>query len=552
MKYGKAKFLSTILLILAFVFCSFTAVLAFPDNVPAEDVAESRDHPLISRFPGSLIRYHVSRDYDEFTLPFSELTEAEFSEDYQKYSDDNLRLEGKMTQHFYMVPDNHSPLEIFRNYEHALKNNDFEIIAQQEGNIEDRFYRELYSTVNFRDASGTTFDGVAPRGDGARYMAARLSRPEGDVYVSIYTAYHRFYGSRWPDGQPAVFQVVMEEKELLADFIEVDVDFVSIEDEDDEADDFPDNVLAEDVTDSRDHPLLSRFPGSFIRFYQYRDYDEFILPLSELTEADFAEGYQEYAEKDLRLEGRLTQYFYMIPDRHSPLEIFRNYEQALKDNGFEIVAIQNGNMEESFYRNLYSGVNFREASETTFDGVNSDNDSARYIAARLSRSEGDVYVSVYAATHGFHGSRWPDGQPAVFQVVMEETELMTDLISVDSVMQDIESRGRASIYGILFDVDSDQIKQESEPTIAKIADLMNDNPDLDLHVVGHTDSTGGLEYNIDLSERRAQSVVEALIGDYNIEAGRLNAFGVGPLSPTSTNETDEGKRQNRRVELVKP
>ncbi len=70
--------------------------------------------------------------------------------------------------------------------------------------------------------------------------------------------------------------------------------------------------------------------------------------------------------------------------------------------------------------------------------------------------------------------------------------------------------------------------------------------------MGHTDNTGYLEYNIDFSERRAQSLVEVLVDDYNIDKNRLSPFGVGPLAPKATNETESGREQNRRVELVKP
>jgi len=69
--------------------------------------------------------------------------------------------------------------------------------------------------------------------------------------------------------------------------------------------------------------------------------------------------------------------------------------------------------------------------------------------------------------------------------------------------------------------------------------------------VGHTDSTGNLDYNIDLSERRAESLVEFLVNNYNIDQNRLNSFGVGPLAPKATNETENGRAKNRRVELVK-
>ena len=311
---------------------------------------------------------------------------------------------------------------------------------------------------------------------------------------------------------------------------------------------FPEGAPTKNVTDSRDHPLISRLPGSYIRFYESKDYDEFTLPLSELRDAEFGDKYKEFTEKNLRLEDKLTQHFYVVTEKYSTLEIFRNYEQALKENNFKIITQKNKGVEEGFYFPLYDGIDFDNAPETRFG----DRFNARYLAAKLSRSEGNVYISLFTARHGFHGGDWPDGHPAVFQVIVEETDLQTDLISIEGVMQDIRSKGKTAIYGIHFDVDSAKIKDESEPTIKKIAELIKENPDLKINVVGHTDSTGDLEYNIELSERRAESLVEVLANEYNIDENRLNSFGVGPLVPEATNETKDGRKQNRRVELVKP
>ncbi len=67
------------------------------------------------------------------------------------------------------------------------------------------------------------------------------------------------------------------------------------------------------MTDSRDHSLISRFPGSYIRYYDYKDYDEFTIPLSRLDQADISSDYQGYIEDNLRLEGRRTQAFLYGP-----------------------------------------------------------------------------------------------------------------------------------------------------------------------------------------------------------------------------------------------
>jgi outer membrane protein OmpA-like peptidoglycan-associated protein len=72
-----------------------------------------------------------------------------------------------------------------------------------------------------------------------------------------------------------------------------------------------------------------------------------------------------------------------------------------------------------------------------------------------------------------------------------------------------------------------------------------------LRVVGHTDSTGPLEANMRLSQARAEAVVQALAAQHGVATARVKGHGVGPLAPVATNDTEEGKAKNRRVELVK-
>jgi outer membrane protein OmpA-like peptidoglycan-associated protein len=83
-----------------------------------------------------------------------------------------------------------------------------------------------------------------------------------------------------------------------------------------------------------------------------------------------------------------------------------------------------------------------------------------------------------------------------------------------------------------------------------MAKLLRDFPDLKLHIVGHTDNVGGLEYNQKLSLTRAESVTKELVVRYAIAPARLRAAGVGPLAPVASNRTEEGQAKNRRVELV--
>jgi len=95
------------------------------------------------------------------------------------------------------------------------------------------------------------------------------------------------------------------------------------------------------------------------------------------------------------------------------------------------------------------------------------------------------------------------------------------------------------------------VKRESDPTVAEIAKLLKNEPSLKLLVVGHTDNVGTFEFNPVLSGLCAKAVVDELTAQYGVSAERLFPFGVSSASAVASNETDQGRTKNRRVELVK-
>ena len=119
------------------------------------------------------------------------------------------------------------------------------------------------------------------------------------------------------------------------------------------------------------------------------------------------------------------------------------------------------------------------------------------------------------------------------------------------IEQELKQKGQAEVYGIYFDFASDKIKPESEPVLREIADTLNHNPAWKLRVEGHTDNIGGDEYNLDLSQRRAEAVKLALVTRYHIAADRLTPQGFGASRPKEPNDTLAGRARNRRVELVR-
>lgn len=103
--------------------------------------------------------------------------------------------------------------------------------------------------------------------------------------------------------------------------------------------------------------------------------------------------------------------------------------------------------------------------------------------------------------------------------------------------------------GLLFSVDSATLNANSQANIEKLANVLNRYPDTNLIIEGHTDSTGPEAFNQQLSERRAESV-SSLLRTYGVTTGRLTAIGYGEMRPVATNETEAGRRLNRRVEVL--
>ncbi|HEX6533268.1 MAG TPA: OmpA family protein [Gemmatimonadaceae bacterium] len=115
----------------------------------------------------------------------------------------------------------------------------------------------------------------------------------------------------------------------------------------------------------------------------------------------------------------------------------------------------------------------------------------------------------------------------------------------------IAATGRVSTHGILFATGSSTISPESTPTLKEIGDMLEAHPELKLVIEGHTDNVGAAAANQTLSEQRAAAVKQYLVSTYHIDAARLQAKGYGASKPVASNDTPEGRQQNRRVELVK-
>ena len=113
------------------------------------------------------------------------------------------------------------------------------------------------------------------------------------------------------------------------------------------------------------------------------------------------------------------------------------------------------------------------------------------------------------------------------------------------------TEGKLISYGIYFDVNKDVVKPESYGTLKEIATVLQENPDVRVKIVGHTDADGADASNMDLSKRRGASVKNELVKNFGIDASRLESDGMGESQSVAPNDTPANKALNRRVEFIK-
>lgn len=162
-------------------------------------------------------------------------------------------------------------------------------------------------------------------------------------------------------------------------------------------------------------------------------------------------------------------------------------------------------------------------------------------AAYLLRAPGKNYWIAFAILGGNNVQLLVAEEKAMAQTVA--------LVKADEMASALDKEGRIALY-VNFDTDSDRIEPDSKAVVDEIARLLRDHAQLKLRVEGHTDNSGDAKHNKELSQKRAQAVVQAVAAQ-QVDAKRLSAVGHGADKLLADNGTEEGKAKNRRVELVK-
>ncbi|MBU1708169.1 OmpA family protein [bacterium] len=243
-------------------------------------------------------------------------------------------------------------------------------------------------------------------------------------------------------------------------------------------------------------------PPQFTRLLNY------VITECETTDFNFFE-FPVAADSDLRVEGEYWMVDYYVKEGatpNSPLKTVRNFKGAIEKAGGKVIYMD-------------------------------DTDWMR-ISGKIVQGGVETWAYVLPRDLGYG-----------YTLYIVEQEAMKQEITSNIMMDSLNTTGHIAL-AITFETGKAAIKDESMPIIEQMVELMQTNTDLVVEIQGHTDNVGKPEANKKLSEERANAVEQALV-DSGIAAERMTAVGYGDTKPVADNRTEEGRAQNRRVELVK-
>jgi len=246
-----------------------------------------------------------------------------------------------------------------------------------------------------------------------------------------------------------------------------------------------------DVKGCKDASFIGRFPGSYISACTRKADDTFDFSMTA-------------PKPKLHMEGDVQRITYYYPKTASKAQVVRNMNTAMRNAGY------------------------------TFDY-----DTGDY---------GDFTVHM--------GKTWIQieisGGGSYQETILTQTELKQEVVAdAAALTSGLEKNGHMVVTGILFDTAKADLKPESKTALEQIVKMLKQDPKMKVYVVGHTDNVGTLASNMDLSKRRSAAVVQALTSQYGVGSDRLQPYGDGPYAPIASNDSEDGRALNRRVELVK-
>jgi outer membrane protein OmpA-like peptidoglycan-associated protein len=257
---------------------------------------------------------------------------------------------------------------------------------------------------------------------------------------------------------------------------------------------------AQDVEGSKDHPMVSRFPGYVISNYDVSDFGSHDFDMPDGTTKT--------------VEGRYWGISYGLAEgkkKGGPLEISRNYLKTFTDRGGSKVV----------------------------ENVHADGGT---MVAKMPVAGKTIWLQTDIANGG--------EMYTLFIVEEAAMEQKVDFTAME-LAKALNATGSVALHNILFDTGKATIKAESAAALTPIAELLKSDPALKLEIQGHTDNVGAAAANLKLSQDRAAAVKAYLVQNLKADGARLTTAGFGDTKPVADNKTEEGRGQNRRVELAK-
>ncbi|KXF83423.1 OmpA family protein [Enterovibrio coralii] len=413
---------------------------------------------------------------------------------------------GRLNRYAYKLPPSYEPFNLVNSYRSQINMLGGEILFSCEGKKNCGSPRKAIWPIIQPIDTISKKDPVI--------VVAKIPSPTKPVIVTIYS-------SRWKNGTGLQVDVLEEIPEPL-DLVVADAGYLNTAPEVMKFED----LSHKDIKNSADHPMLQRLPGAWIQYYIQHGYGETVL----LT------GFDKQKPIITKQEGKVTDIGYHLPRQYSEYEVFANYHAALTKLGFKPSFRCKG--EEACGKKRTFTQTIKALVSTGAD------ESQHYGLYKLERPEGDVYAMVYVI--GFSGGLLSELR------IVEETNLIDDRVVIDleGLTDKMAQEGHVALDGLLFEFDSDKMLPEAKPVLDILATYLKGQPNRAFFVVGHTDDKGTQSYNQKLAEKRASAVVRTLVQDYQIPKSQLEANGVGEYAPVANNLSEDGQKQNRRVELV--
>ncbi len=249
-----------------------------------------------------------------------------------------------------------------------------------------------------------------------------------------------------------------------------------------------------DAKGCKDPAILSRLPGCWILRCTVQDYNIHKMPISNKV------------PRTQDVEGAFEKLDYGCPAGTSPIQLFRNAENALKGKGYQVV-----------YTDNYFNARFT-----------------------LTARQGPQWITFYAAGTDYQ----------IVAVKQKALDQQMQANTADGFAEQINQTGRVSVYGINFDTGKATLRPDSEKVLAELLGLMQKQADWAFVVAGHTDNVGSDAINVPLSRQRADAVI-AWLAAKGVDRARLVGAGFGSKRPLADNTSEDGRAKNRRVDLVK-